>query len=241
MVCSMVIGLNSELEAKVLMRGPGAVSGTRTDAVSLVAASLNLDRRTIFDWLHEYDTSDSFTDARSKGYVRYTPTGRLWVGHVQVLRAWMWDQRMKGAGAFTINDIRELLMDISGINMTRSTMYRALLAAGFHFGSKQKLELRKDRPTIAARRVAFVSNDLLHLSHHPETGQPIRLISLDESYLHQTHNTSRCWGHKDEIVPRRSAKDSGRGRRLILVGAITKGHGLIKEAMWVFPYKSTGE
>lgn len=118
-----------------------------------------------------------------------------------------------------------------------ATLGRALRRMGFVFGSsRRKSELRERDDVLIARRT-YLRAKLANRNPQGATLRPE--VYLDESYVNVNHSSERTWYFAEEGPW--VGKPAGKGRRLILVQAITS-HGWVPGAKLVFEAKKrTGD
>jgi len=119
----------------------------------------------------------------------------------------------------------------------RATLGRTLGRMGFVFGKSRRKSALRERDDVLIARRAYLRTKLANRDAQGGTIRPE--VYLDESYVNVNHSSERTWYFAEEGPWVR--KPSGKGRRLILVHAITVA-GWVAGAKLVFEAKKrTGD
>ena len=121
------------------------------------------------------------------------------------------------------------------IEIPHQTLWRTLNRMGFVHGRSKRRSVLTERDYVIIARREYLRNKLANRKNAGGLIQPE--VDLDESYINVNHSVENTWYFTDEGSW--VNKPSGKGRRLILVNAITE-EGWIPNAKLVFPaFKST--
>ena len=123
------------------------------------------------------------------------------------------DNLAKGRRVTSEDIIHELKQ--RGTELNKRTLIRKMKRWGFSWGKLVERDIRRETAENLLKRDAYLQN-LLTLE---AKGYNLR-VYIDESYVNQNHSFNEGWYISPEI--RRIYKKSGLGRRIAIVGAITR-------------------
>eukprot|EP00048_Salpingoeca_helianthica_P009572 m.137437 g.137437 ORF g.137437 m.137437 type:complete len:612 (+) comp14898_c0_seq4:228-2063(+) len=136
--------------------------------------------------------------------------------HVSLLHAFIHDRMQNGQTVHNKNIRHFLLTCPNPINVSRNVVRRLLPAIGYEYCKRKPQRISEERAAAQQQRIAKFLLEYRSALNRPDTV----LVYMDESYLHHHHAFDA--GYYPVSKDERLARTSGRGRRLIIVHAITK-------------------
>lgn len=127
----------------------------------------------------------------------------------------------------TINKLLTVLRDEINFKGGRETLRKSLRKIGFHYRKTQSnRKVLTERNDISAWRAKY----LQELKQNSLSGNPRPVIYLDETYIHSSHTSNKCWQSQetDGVL-----EPVSKGQRFIIVHAGGK-MGFVQNANLVF-------
>jgi len=204
------------------------------DSFGRTATALDIGVATVKRIISHYKrTGTVLTDSRRKPGRRLDATCES----IQVLaRDFVRSQNLVGKRV-SVEKLRSYLTDEYGIEIDKSTLWRALKRWGFTFGAGRRRNSLKERDYVIHARRAYLREIRANRSTNGSCIRPE--VYLDETYINKNHSQRLTW-YQEEDGPWVN-KPSGVGPRLIIVNAITCA-GWVEDAQLVFEAKKrTGD
>jgi len=120
----------------------------------------------------------------------------------------------------TIKKLQSLLEIECNVKASRSVVRKILKRLGYQWGAVQKVGVRRKRPdlTLELREFLLKYSEALRKQ---SSGKYV-IVYMDESYVHERHSKNYTWFHPNSDDKNRVFCGTGKGKRLIIVHALTK-------------------
>jgi len=203
-----------------------------TDSANRVAKGLKVSLRSVKSILSEYNRTGKLEDpSTNRGQPPFSISSPL----ETVIRQRIRQLNQKGQYVST-RSLCGWIFQEHHIEIPHQTLWRTLNRMGFVHGDSKRRGVLKERDYVIIARREYLRKKL---SNRKKTGRLIRPeVYLDESYINVNHSVENTWYFTDDGPW--VNKPSGKGRRLIIVNAISSD-GWIPNAKLVFQAKqSTG-
>jgi transposase len=153
-------------------------------------------------------------------------------GNIQpAARKFIRERNLRGERA-TLAGVRDYLHDVTGLDVPKTNLWRALCHWGFTYGEGRRRDSLKERDYVVNARRAYLRRKLANRSRDGKLSRPE--IYLDETYINKNHSQRLTW-YLEQDGPEVN-KPSGVGPRLIIAHAIT-AQGWVSGASLVFEAK----
>jgi transposase len=128
----------------------------------------------------------------------------------------------------TLGTIKDLLSSSFNIEVSSTTLWRALQRWGFEFGKGIRSAQLKESERIILLRRHYLREKIKNRDGEHSVKRPE--IYLDESYINKNHSRDASWfSESDKILK----KPTGKGERFIIVNAVSR-EGWVPNAKFVF-------
>lgn len=187
--------------------------------VGIHPATLKLIRDT---WRNERKMYSTDTSTRGKVIRRDDKRVKFMETHMKALENFISSKHNKGECVFK-RDMRKFLQEIEGVKLSKKTITRVLRTYGY-MRKRGRLKVPELTPERKERILLFVRqyNEAKKL----EAAGTHVIVYMDESFVHQWHASPYSFFKKGcEFIGRLT----GKGKRLIIVHAITKDGPLVTE------------
>lgn len=201
-------------------------------SAQLTADALELSRVTVDRVMRDYRRDPKSIDSPPR--MRGKPSYAVDASNQEVVRAYVRRANLEGS-YITLETIRDYLIEKSSEEQfSIRTLSRALDRWGFEFGRGKRTQHLKEKDHVIVARQSYLRAIRSNRSPTKEGGIIRPEVYLDESYVNKNHSYDFTW-YVEEDGPW-IQKPTGKGERLIIMNAITKG-GWVPGAKNVF--KST--
>jgi transposase len=114
--------------------------------------------------------------------------------------------------------LRAAVYATTGEEIPKSTMHTWVRGMGFKHGKKKLSGLSPAYTNVLVRRYLLQYTKMLKA----EKRKRVVLVWMDESYIHQGYCSGYTWSHPTNTVTSGRTQGNESGKRLIIIGAITK-------------------
>lgn len=130
---------------------------------------------------------------------------------------------MKGLGVgepVTVGKLQGLLREECNAHVTKRVIRKILKRLGYRWGKLEKASAGRKRPELREELHEYLVKYAKALEKQ-STGEWV-IVYMDESYIHQRHSKAYTWFHPEHEDKNKVFCGTGKGKRLIIVHAITK-------------------
>lgn len=202
---------------------PGSISGNKV--VTLTSSAFGISPNTLSRALRRFrETGEvqqeqkermSIDDPRHSLFGMSGPTLKIWsLVHSMV------EEASKNNKYLSLNTMRTKLLSELGEDVPKSTLHAWMQQMGLEWGEKKLTGLSAKLAHAKIRKYILDYSQLLRRARDPNDG--VVLVWMDESYIHQGYCSRYSWFlHDDDVVPHR-VRGQDKGKRLIIMHAMTK-------------------
>ena len=208
----------------------GGTPLTPTDACHYCASLMHVNWHYFMDvyncWMNHSALLEYEYEKRGFGSTKFIAQSARLLGadHIKHIQEFV-DGRNKEAGSCSIPRIQVELERVFDLHVPKLQIHRALGALGYKYvhvrGAGRVIDT--EARTLRIRKYLLE----LHLALKAELRGDAVIVYMDESYVHQNHALGMSWvkeGEKAEV-----GRSTSKGKRLIIVHAITKDGPLSKK------------
>lgn len=205
-------------------------------ATQLTASALGISESTVKVIMSAYNKKGNEGLDWSNFEQRGHPTYAVESGIQPLVRQFVRRANQDG-NQVNVEIIRRFIRDELHCDIAHTTLWRALQRWGFEFGTGIRSAQLKESDRVVIMRRQYLRHKR---ANRDEKGQIIRPeVYLDESYINKNHSSDNTWYFEEDGII--LGKPTGKGERLIIVNAITKG-GWVPNSKLIFKAsKKTGD
>lgn len=187
--------------------------------------ALGVNRRTFNRWVQDYGSACS-RQSRTQGRKKVVDSFDRELIRREICR--MFDLKE----TVTLRKLKIWLRKNNGIDVSKSTLWRAVRGAGFTFrkyaGGRNII---CEKPHLVVMRSKYL-REVREMRR-----ENYDIVYLDETWINAHHTCEKEWQSSDGTIKR--FVPSGKGQRLIIAHAGSRHNGLLKNAELLFVSKST--
>jgi len=216
---------------KYFDRNKSSLAGWTDSSAQMTADALELGLATVDRVLSNYKKDPDSINIPGKS--RGRPSYAISNSHETAIRDFIRAANIKGEYV-TLDTIKDFLIESSNEEkISNITVGRTLDRWGFEFGKGKRTQHLKEKDHVIVARRQYLRR--MRENRKNKLNETIRPeVYLDESYVNKNHSNDFTWYSKEDGPWLQ--KPTGKGERLIIINAITKG-GWVPNAKVVF--KST--
>ena len=195
------------------------------NAIKRVSTGLGIGEITVKRIIADYNKG-TVKDTEIKG--RGKPPYRMSDNLQPVIRGYIRKKNLKGQ-KIAAEEIRKKLLHTYDVEVPMPTLLRALSRWGFVYGKDKRRSALKEQAYVVLARRRYLRRKIANRNSDGSLNRPE--VYLDETFINKNHSNQFTW-YLEEDGPWVN-KPSGKGPRLIILHAITKG-GWVNSAQLVF-------
>ncbi len=193
------------------------------NVANLCGISFNSIKRIRREYNIDYDSEESVKSTKDKEKDKYIQNKhQIDEFYKDPIKKFIDERNTKGWPT-TCKHIQDFLDEIFELKVHRSTISRALNELGFAY---RKINLYEQ--TMFRKDLIIQTNQYCLKITELMKDDRYQIVYLDESYLYKNHSSNKSWKLKE--LPSNFKKPSGKGPRLVIIGAITE-EGWIKNSV----------